>query len=127
MKKTLFLLALMILVVGGQKVYAQAEESSCSVEAWVTDRDPNGLNVRDKPGAAGKVLTTLKAGDGGDAIIVNVVGYSNGWVKISGARKVSGSEVFSDIGWVSAKMLATGTKIWEDAGDTIQLFTTANT
>src|SRR6185295_14136885 len=59
--------------------------------------------------------------------IVNVVGYSNGWVKISGARKFSGDEVFSDIGWVSAKMIATGTKKWEDAGETIQLFTSTNT
>ena len=45
-----------------------------------------------------------------DEIIVRVVGYSNGWLKISGTVEVSGNRSFSDIGWVSAKLIATGTK-----------------
>lgn len=127
MKKTMILLALLILAIGGQKIYAQTEESSCSIRAWVTDKDPKGLNVRSQPNAAGKVLATLKAGTDDDEIIVNVVGYSNGWVKISGATKVSGDEVFSDIGWVSAKMLETGTKGDKNYDDAVQLYALAKT
>jgi len=129
MRKTIFLLVLFILTIGGQKISAQTEESSCSIEAWVTDKDPKGLNVRSQPNATSKILGTLKitGNDNDEEITVNVIGYSNGWVKISGATKISGDEVFSGLGWVSAKMVATGTKGDKNYDDPVQLYAAAKT
>ncbi|MBK9164627.1 MAG: SH3 domain-containing protein [Acidobacteria bacterium] len=87
-------------------------QDDCGVDAYVIDKDPKGLNVRDQPSVKGKVLATLKtdpnSGDGPGSILVRVTGYSNGWVKIVRAYGDSGS-LFEGTGWVSAKMVATGT------------------
>ena len=109
MRKTIFLLALFILTIGGQKMYAQTEESSCSIEAWVTDKDPKGLNVRSQPNAASKILGTLKitGNDNDDEIVVNIIGYSNGWVKIRKAENSEFEAVFEGTGWISAEKVTT--------------------
>jgi len=88
------------------------EEPNCSIEAYVIDIDPNGLNVRRQPSVKSKVLVTLKQKPNTDLdfIVVYVTGYSNGWVKIARAEDMDGEGLFDDIGWVSAKMVATSTK-----------------
>lgn len=124
--RTFAIILTILLAAVSAVVHAQAEEASCSLQAWVKDRDPNGLNVRDKPGTNGKVIATLKAGDGDDEIVVNVVGYSNGWIKISGGEKIAGERVFDEIGWVSAKMLETGTRGSDRYEGPVQLYAADN-
>lgn len=105
---TIFVIGLMFL----SAVFAQTVRADCEHWAWVTDKDVNGLNVRDKPGTDGKIIGNLKfAGDDDDElIIVTVTGYSNGWVKINDATTISGNQEFSGIGWVSAKMVTVSTQ-----------------
>ena len=138
MKKTIFLLALVILTIGGQKMHAQTEETSCSIRAYI--KDTGTVNVRSKPAGGGKVLAKLivEVSDTAlPAITVEIVGYSNGWVKISSAKKLSGElaiskkvsseEVFSGSGWIPAKLLTTRTKISLKTDKSVQLYTEPET
>ena len=109
--KTLSILILFILIYGVQIISAQTDEVSCSIQAYVTDKDPKGLNIRDKPSVNGKIIGKLKySEDDGNLVMVTIIGYSNGWVKISQAETVSGENQFSGEGWVSAKMVSTRTE-----------------
>ena len=110
-------------------IWAQAEEANCGIEAWVIDKDPNGLNVRSQPNANSKILTKLKRkNNDSDFITVYVTGYSNGWIKIARAENIDGDLLFDDIGWVSAKMIATGTKGNDgNYAKPVNLYTNANT
>ena len=104
MKKLLLLAFLTLTIVAEREIFAQ-EEENCAISATVTDKDPNGLNVRSKPSTGGKIIATLKRG-GIETLKVYVTGFSNGWVKIGGAYKDDGQgTIFDGSGWVSAKML----------------------
>ena len=93
---------------------AQREEANCGISAWVIDKDPNGLNVRDRPGASGKVIARLPRRNYEDTVTVYVVGYSSGWLKIGLAHAGNGEKLFDDLGWIAAKMVETGTKNFEE-------------
>lgn len=85
-------------------VSALAQDDSCVRSGWVTDKDPKGTNIRDAPGLKGKVIGTIpKAKDDGEQSIVDVIGYSNGWLKIRLAESVDGTTFFKGVGWISAK------------------------
>lgn len=109
--RTLILLSLFLLCLF-VPAFAQREEASCGVEGWVVDNDPKGLNVRAKPNVNAKVIARLatRPNTEMDFVIVYIVGYSNGWLKIARAENFDGEKIFDEIGWVSAKMVATGTK-----------------
>lgn len=87
-------------------------QDDCGIDAYVIDKDPKGLNVRNQPSVKGKVIATLKINPNSDEgpgfILVRVTGFSNGWVKIISARGDEDS-LFEGIGWVSAKTVATRT------------------
>ena len=90
LRKSVFLILALAALPCPPSAFGQAEEPSCSIQAWVKDHDPNGLNVRDKAAVTGKVIGKLIVDAEAEEIIVNVIGYSNGWVKISGAEKLAG-------------------------------------
>ena len=101
---------LLITFCGTVNLFAQPD--GCGVGgyifAYVVNKDPKDLNVRDQPSLKGKVLATVKpAPDPGEPafIEVTITGYSNGWWKIANASGDDGSQ-FEGIGWVSAKMAA---------------------
>lgn len=86
----------------GLSVFAQADE--CVQYGWVEDKDPNGTNVRDAPGLKGKIIGNIPfAKQAGDEGTVEIIGYSNGWLKIRLSENVDGVEYFKGIGWISAK------------------------
>ncbi|HQU86154.1 MAG TPA: SH3 domain-containing protein, partial [Pyrinomonadaceae bacterium] len=117
------------LVFGFQNAFAQREEPNCGINAWVTDKDPKGLNVRAQPSLKGKIVKTLKRKDDTDGSIISVyvVGYSNGWLKIGRAENIDGDLLFDDLGWISAKLVETGTKGGEEGYDKhIKLYSAAN-
>ena len=90
-------------------VVAATPAAACDVEAYVVDPDPKGLNVRDAPGAGGRVVAVIPLD--GDGTIVHLVASSpNGWVQIDRAETVGGAVVFDKKGWVSGNMLATETR-----------------
>lgn len=106
------ILLLSLLVLAGYVAGFAQEEPNCSIEAYIIDADPNGTNVRSQPNANSKILAKLKRKPNSDSdfITVYVIGYSKGWVKIARAEDIDGEGLFDDIGWVSTKMIATGTK-----------------
>jgi len=88
---------------------ALAEEANCSVRAWVTDRDPNGLNVRRAPSAQSAVLAQLKPAPDGVPVVLSVVEARAGWLKI-GAAHAGSTQVYADQGWVASALVATALK-----------------
>jgi hypothetical protein len=108
---------------GPSTLNVAAPTAACDVRAYVVDPDPKGLNVRDAPGVAGKVVAVIPLD--GDGTIVHLVASSpNGWVQLDRAETVGGTVVFDRKGWVSGTMLGTstrgygtkGVKLYADAG-----------
>lgn len=126
MKRLLLILLSLAFCFSG--ILAQ-EEANCGIEGWVTDKDPKGLNVRDEPNVKGKIIAKLphKSSEDDDIVTVYITGYSNGWVKIARAETVGGGTVFDNIGWISAKMVATGTKGGENYNKPAPLYAQPNT
>ncbi len=84
---------------------AHAEEANCSVTARVTDPNPAGLRVRQRPDVRSPVLANLKPAAEDAVVSVNAVAARPGWVKIGGAH-AGDTQLFADEGWVSAQHVA---------------------
>ena len=83
---------------------AFAQEDSCVHSGWVTDKDPKGTNIRDTASSKRKAVGKIpKATTDGEQAILEIIGYSNGWLKIRLAESVDGTTFFKGIGWISAK------------------------
>ncbi len=65
--------------------WAADVQNKCDVVMDVTDKDPNGLNVRATPSTSGKILTALKLGKHGDYIEVHVTAQAGDWYAIDNA------------------------------------------
>lgn len=105
-----------------QAVYAsdklQSNANYCSIEAFVIETDPAGLNVRQAPSHNSKILgvipPVLKNEDGNNVSVVVSVIMSNaaGWFKIQNAIEDTmltnkpARPVFAGIGWVHGSKLA---------------------
>ncbi|HEX8687437.1 MAG TPA: SH3 domain-containing protein, partial [Pyrinomonadaceae bacterium] len=88
---------------------AAAAASACNVDAYVVDKDPKGLNVRDTPGTGGRVVAVIPLDE--DGTVVRLISSNpNGWVQIDRAETIAGAVVFDRKGWVSGNMLATETR-----------------
>jgi hypothetical protein len=68
--------------------------NTCDARAYVTDKDPKGLNVRETPGTGGKVVAVIPL-DGDGTIVHMVASDSKGWVRIDSAETVGGDIVFA--------------------------------
>jgi hypothetical protein len=99
-----------------------ATQSACSFGAFVNETDRAGLNVRQTPSAAGKLLGKLpsrydRAGNYAPARVeVEVLASLNGWFLIQGAAdntaltEKPARPMYSGQGWVSGKKLAIKTQ-----------------
>ncbi|MGD0189615.1 MAG: hypothetical protein ABSD74_02620 [Rhizomicrobium sp.] len=80
--------------------------SVCSIDAWSTDKDPKGLNVRAAPAPDAAVVAILPPPNNGIAVEMHVIGAQAGWFRIDRAGfedypgEVSAKQVFSGQGWV---------------------------
>jgi uncharacterized protein YgiM (DUF1202 family) len=88
---------------------AASSSSACDAEAYVIDKDPKGLNVRETPGTGGRVVAVIPLDEDG-TIVHLVAADSKGWVRIDRAETVGGQVVFDRKGWVSGNMLGTETR-----------------
>jgi hypothetical protein len=97
---------------------APAGQVACSFGAFVSETDPEGLNVRAGPGTSHKVLGTLPPLKlGGDdppvraMVEVEVSAGANGWFRIAKARDnekltdAAPRPMFKGSGWVSGRKL----------------------
>jgi hypothetical protein len=90
-------------------IQGRTAAAACDVEAYVVDPDPKGLNVRETPGAGGRVVAVIPL-DGDGTVVHLIASAPNGWVQIDKAETVDGTVVFNGKGWVSGNMLATETR-----------------
>ena len=103
--KKMIIPAIFLLLLLGFNIFAQDNE--CVRSGWVADKDPKGTNVRDSPGLKGKIIGNIPhANDDGEQAMLEIIGYSNGWLKIQLAESVDGTTFFKEIGWISAKKVA---------------------
>ena len=100
---------------------AQNLSDNCSKYGWVEDKDPKGTNIRSLPGTKGKVvgLVPLAKQEGGQ-VMVEIVGYSDGWLKIKSGETVDGTVIFEGTGWISAKKVVVNSE--NAAGKTAPLY-----
>ncbi len=99
-----------------------SEQSTCAFGAFVNETDRAGLNVRQGPNAASKVVGKLPANykDPDSAMVVRVevevLASQNGWFLIQGATdnttltEKPARQMYSGKGWVSGKKLAIKTQ-----------------
>jgi SH3-like domain-containing protein len=87
---------------------SEKADGVCDVYAYVIDKDPEGLNVRDAA-VSGKVIGKIPQ-DADGTIVHLIATNTTGWVRIDHAENIEGKVVFDKKGWVSANMLGTSTR-----------------
>ncbi len=101
MKKTFLFVVVCALVGAVVPVSGQ-----CSLSGWVEDKDRGGTNVRATPAANAKVVKIFPfAKEDGEQAMVDIIGYSGGWLKIRSAETVDGTELLKEPAWISAKLV----------------------
>ena len=103
---------------------SSAPASVCDVTAYVTDKDPKGLNVRDSSSENGKVIGQIPPNKDGTAVHI-ISANSNGWMMIDKAivfdfKANAEKAVFDKKGWVSANLLAINARGYDTGG--VQLY-----
>lgn len=98
--------------------------SVCDVSAYITDKDPKGLNVRDSSSENGKVIGQIPFDK--EAPIVHIISSSsNGWMMVDKAtvfdfKADADKVIFDNKGWVSANLLAISARGYDTGG--VQLY-----
>ena len=91
------------------------KKSGCNGEAFVVDKDPKGLNVRDKPTTKGS--TVLGQLPTQVSVNVKIIRSENGWFQISEASDIDGNSNMPQSGWVSGKLLGIGVRNYGPKSD----------
>lgn len=111
-------------LLAGLEAEALAGEPS-DVQAYVIDKDPDGLNIRAEP-RIGAVIGNLPNIARPDALLVHIVGEDpeTGWVQIDLGETTLGETPWAGLGWVAGNMLAVHTK--GKGGKDVPLYETAD-
>jgi uncharacterized protein YgiM (DUF1202 family) len=110
MKKIIFLLGVLAFILPANSFSQNVAKpaTACDINAYVIDKDANGLNVRSGAGKSFKTLGKIMPDI--DGVMVEVKGSTGSWLMIENAETLSGAETFSGQGWVFASMLGTSTR-----------------
>ncbi len=99
----------------GSKVTAQSH-AGCDVWAYVVDKDPKGMNIRQTP-KNGKVISRIAKDTG-----IHIVGAKNGWLKIDFWENGEGVQTkLKKGGWVYGKLVATSIRGYEEGGTNVYM------
>lgn len=104
----IFLIAILI----GSSVLsgiAQVVDERCVMQAWIGEGKPNKyIFIHEAPNPSSKVLGEIPdMGDEEVEATVEIIGYSNGWVKIRKAQDSDFETVFEGTGWIPAERVTT--------------------
>ncbi len=81
----------------------QQRGATCSISAYVIDRDARGLNIRAAPSGSARVLQVVS--NEGSAV-ARIVGQSGAWFRVSTITDAeSDRNLFRGDGWVHASLL----------------------
>jgi len=98
-----------------QIVFAKSNNvKKCDISAYVTDTDPQGLNVRSGASLRNKILGQVPINE-----TVQIIAGVKNWVQITNA-----SDGFSGTGWVSVEKLGLSTRGYGTNG--VNLYASAN-
>lgn len=104
MKRTILFLTLYTLV--GSALPGWAQKVQCSLSGWVEDKNKSGTKIRATPSTKGKVVKVFPfPKEDGEQAMLDIVGYSSGWLKVRYAETVDGSELLKNTAWISAKLI----------------------
>ena len=94
-----------------------ASVGQCDVEAYVIDKDPDGLNVRSEP-RSGSIVGNLPRINPPNGMIVHLIGEKpdGGWLQIDRGETTGGETPFAGSGWVSGNMLGVTAKSSDGKG-----------
>jgi hypothetical protein len=83
-------------------IFAQSDE--CAIKAWVEDKElEKDIFIHDKPDTLAKIIGEIPvASEDGEEIIVEIIGYSTGWLKIRKAVTIEDKIIFEGKGWIRA-------------------------
>ena len=82
-------------------------QQTCNISAFVSDKDPKGLNVRSGPGENHEIIGNLPTTT--VAVIVDITASKGDWVQLSKAESPEKVE-FPGTGWVYSQLLGTTTR-----------------
>ncbi|MBD2384201.1 SH3 domain-containing protein [Cylindrospermum sp. FACHB-282] len=91
-----------------------ANPVKCDIFAYVTEKDPQGLNVRSGASTRNKILGTVPTNE-----TVKIIAVLGNWVKI-----INASDGFKGTGWVSVLKLGISTRGYGSNG--VNLYANAN-
>ena len=84
---------------------------NCQISAYVIDKDPQGLNVRNAPSTSGRILKKLATTT--PEVSVDITASQGNWMEINKAVDGEGKTIFQGKGWVYAPLLGTSTRGYE--------------
>lgn len=99
-----------------------SNQRTCQLSAYVTDKDPNGTNVRASPSNTAQIIKTLPTNT--LAVIVTLTAAQGDWLKLTKAQGVEEIE-FQGNGWIYAPLLGTSTRGY--ANKSVPVYANANT
>ena len=83
-------------------------DRTCDIGAFVIDKDPKGLNVRNIPSSKGsKILGQIPTGE---PVELKLVESKSGWFRIASASGMDEDTKMPQSGWVYGKLLGTGVR-----------------
>lgn len=81
---------------------------TCSISAYITDRNPQGVSIRNAPNPSATVVKKLPTNT--LAVFVEITASQGQWVEINRAEGDTGSTIFQGKGWVYTSLLGTSTR-----------------
>lgn len=99
--------------VSNSKISYTQEKINCGASRLAViwdDPDQSGTNIRNSPG--GKVIAKINPSDFPDGCMFEIVGASNGWLRIQGTLQSPDIEIKlpSDEGWIHSSVVSIATR-----------------
>ena len=100
----IIVVTLIVLTFGLSGIFAQKVDEKCAINGWIEDKEVNkDIFVHETASPLGKTIGELEFGmQDEEQIIVEIIGYTKGWLKIRKAVNVEDKVIFEGIGWIPA-------------------------
>ena len=99
---------LCVLTFGLSGIFAQKVDKTCAINGWIEDKEVNkDIFVHETASPLGKTIGELEFGmQDEEQIIVEIIGYTKGWLKIRKAINIEDKVIFEGIGWIPAQRVS---------------------
>lgn len=104
-------LILIVFTSGLSAVFAQKVTGQCFINAWIEDRELPKIDdkIRSQPRSSSKSLLEIPfVSEDEQRVKLEVIGYSNKYLKIRKATNMEGKTIFQGDGWILASRVGIG-------------------